>query len=158
MHEACLMLGSNIDPIEHLQKALALLREHGEITRMSTTWETTAVGSPGPNFYNLAICLHTPLSSDDLKWQVLRSIESRLGRIRTADKNAPRTIDLDIIVYDGEVLDPQLWKRFFVTIPMAELLPDLRNPSGGQWLHEIAKEFKARNQAIPHPELAALIK
>ena len=61
-------------------------------------WETPPVGSRGSNFLNAALLIRTTLTSGLLKSLVLRPIEIQMGRVRTANKNAPRPIDLDILV------------------------------------------------------------
>ncbi len=81
------------------------------------------MGSPGPRFLNAIAWISTPLDLDKFKAEVLAPIEQALGRVRTADKNAPRTIDLDVIVFDERVLDNNLWQRDFIVLPLAELRP-----------------------------------
>ena len=153
MHQAYVMLGSNIDPVENTRRALALLAEWVRLLAVSNCWETGSVGYDGPNFINVAVLAETALDREDLKTQVLASIEKQLGRVRSANKNAPRTIDLDIVVFDGQVVDQNLWERAHVAAPMAELLPDLRHPQSGQTLKEAATELQASAYAVPRPEL-----
>jgi 2-amino-4-hydroxy-6-hydroxymethyldihydropteridine diphosphokinase len=140
-HLAYLSIGSNINPEQNIARAIELLREHAPGLRLSTPHETSAVGSSGPNFINLAVCLPTPLDAAELKQQVLRPIENQLGRVRTADKNAPRTMDLDLILFDGQVIDGELWKRYYLAAPLAELLPELKNPQTGESLRETAQRL-----------------
>ncbi len=151
-HRAYLVLGSNIAPRENIPLAMGHLRAQGWIRNVSIPWETHAVGSRGPNFLNLAVEYLTPLPVDELKFGVLRPIEARLGRIRTAEKDAPRPIDLDIIVFDGEIVDPKLWERPFLILPLAELLPELAHPESGQTLATIARELAGKVWALPHPD------
>jgi 2-amino-4-hydroxy-6-hydroxymethyldihydropteridine diphosphokinase len=158
MHKAYLILGSNIEPVINLRRGLELLREYAQVQAVSIPWETQAEGSDGPNFLNSAACVLTSMDADTLKWQTLRKIEDNLGRKRTANKNAPRTLDLDIIIFDDQVVDPKLWDRPFLAIPMAELLPDLIHPGCNKKLHEIADYFKEHNIAVPHPELSEMIR
>ncbi|MBE0698215.1 MAG: 2-amino-4-hydroxy-6-hydroxymethyldihydropteridine diphosphokinase [Anaerolineaceae bacterium] len=141
-HLAYLSIGSNIHPQQNVARAVELLREHSPGLQLSAAYETTAVDSPGPNFINLAVCLPTSLDAAQLKQQVLAPIENQLGRMRTADKNAPRTIDLDIIIFDGEVVDGELWKRFYLAAPLAEILPGLKNPQTGESLRETAQRLR----------------
>jgi 2-amino-4-hydroxy-6-hydroxymethyldihydropteridine diphosphokinase len=144
-HIAYLSLGSNIDPAQNIAQAIELLRQHAPGLQLSPVYETRAVGSAGPNFLNLAACLRTPLDAAALKAQVLRPVENQLGRRRSADKNAPRTIDLDIIVFDGAVIDAELWTRYHLAAPLAELLPELKNPQSGETLRETAQRLSARS-------------
>jgi 2-amino-4-hydroxy-6-hydroxymethyldihydropteridine diphosphokinase len=146
---AYISLGSNINPEENIEKALRLLSSRSSVSRVSKTWKTRAVGSNGPDFLNLAVEISTDLAVGPLKQVLLGNIEKELGRIRTSDKFAPRTIDLDIIIFDDQVLDTNLWEYFHVALPMAELLPDLKNPVSNQTLREVAEELKQRNNATP---------
>lgn len=157
VHQAYLCLGSNIQPEENLRKAIHLLRQAGEIQALSRCFETLAIGSDGeshedePNFLNLAVRLTTSMDASALKNEVIGAIELSLGRVRSANKYAPRPIDLDIIVFDGEVLDTNLWKRVYIALPFSELLPDLVNPQSGETLRQTAGRLLVKEQAIPRP-------
>lgn len=153
LHRACICLGSNIDPESNMKKAVMLLRELSNIEGLSACYETVAVGSSGPNFLNMAACLVTAMPPDALKEQVLHPIEQQLGRVRMQDKNAPRTIDLDLIIYDNQVLDPELWRRVHLALPFSELLPELQDPDSGKSLKDIAAELEDRETALLRPEL-----
>jgi 2-amino-4-hydroxy-6-hydroxymethyldihydropteridine diphosphokinase len=74
--------------------------------------------------------IETALAAHDRKWSVLREIERELGRRREPDANSPRTIDHDLLVYDGEPLDPNIERRAFVASPLVELAPALALPDG----------------------------
>ena len=87
-HQVCLLLGSNIQPERNLPLAVRELGEQLTILRASSVWESPAVGSRGPNFLNAALLCQTGLAAEALKWQVLRPLEARLGRVRNQDKNA----------------------------------------------------------------------
>ena len=129
---ACLLLGSNIQPERNLALGLEALRRHDQlqVERESSVWRSPSEGFAGPDFLNMALLVCTPLSAQALKARVLRPLEASLGRVRTANKYAPRTFDADVIIYDGQVLDEALWKRVFLAVPVAELLPDLVSPEG----------------------------
>ncbi len=140
-HHLYIGLGSNIDPELNLPRALDLLRRSLEILAFSSIWETPAAGSEGPPYLNLALHARTALDAGAVKQGILREIEDRLGRVRTADKNSPRTIDLDILIADGEVLEPKLWERYYEAAPLAELLPDYTNPESGETLSQAARRL-----------------
>lgn len=94
---AYLSLGSNIEPEANLPAAVRLLAQMTRLTVVSRVWETTPVGLSGQaNFLNAAVVVETDLPALALKHEVLEVIERQLGRVRQADKNAPRPIDLDI--------------------------------------------------------------
>ncbi|HMB21956.1 MAG TPA: 2-amino-4-hydroxy-6-hydroxymethyldihydropteridine diphosphokinase [Anaerolineales bacterium] len=128
MHQVYLSLGSNIQPEVNLSWAVELLQEHGEVRRVSKAWESEAVGSDGPNFLNACVLFVTPHSQAEVKGQIIHSIEARLGRKRSADKYAPRTIDIDIVLFDEHLCDEKFWRQAFVVIPLAEIHPEYRNP------------------------------
>ncbi len=139
LHEACLLAGSNIDPEKNLPRALELLEQQVRLVRRSSIWQSASVGSPGPDFLNVALLVRTPLSLERLKQEVLRPLESDLGRVRTSDKNAPRPIDLDIVIFDGQVLDPNLFIYAHRAVPVAQVLPSFS--AGGSSLEQVASEL-----------------
>jgi 2-amino-4-hydroxy-6-hydroxymethyldihydropteridine diphosphokinase len=152
-HRAYLCLGSNIDPIRNLGEAIRLLSQQVSLLALSACWETEAVGGKGPNFLNLGACIITPLGMQDLKEQVLAPVEKALGRVRSADKNAPRTIDLDITLYDGQVLDKEIWRRVYLALIFAELTPLLKHPETGESLPNLAERLRKEHLAVQHPEI-----
>lgn len=152
-HTAYLSLGSNINPIENLRKAVALLNVMGQVTKISSVWETEPVGSKGPNFLNTALVYKTSYSQETLKKLVLHRIEDQLGRVRSADKNAPRPIDLDIVIFDGKVIDAELWSRIYIARPIAEIIPELVNPATGLSLKDTADQLHCHACAILRPEI-----
>jgi 2-amino-4-hydroxy-6-hydroxymethyldihydropteridine diphosphokinase len=152
-HRVVILIGSNISPAENLKNAYYLLCRQTTIIDISQVWENAAVGSPGPNFLNTAVMVQTPLSAARLKDEILHSIENQLGRIRTQDKNSPRTIDLDIILFDQQVLDQNIWSRLHIALPVSELVPDIANPFDGKTLAEIAHTLQKTNWAEHHPEI-----
>lgn len=158
LHQAYLLLGSNIEAEINIRQAIQQLHQFVRVDDVSMTWETHAVGSPGPNFLNTAVKITTGLELAELKNSVLRPIEQKLGRVRTDDKNAPRTIDLDIIVFDNEICDSNLWLDVFRALPLAELLPDLLQPQTGLTLDNVAKKLQQNSFVVPHPELSDLFK
>ena len=139
-HQACLLLGSNIQPEKNLTSGLNLLRNMVTISRRSSVWETPSVGSSGPDFLNLAVLITTPLKADELIAQVLRPLEKQLGRVRSANKNAPSTFDVDIILFDNRLLDQNLWRYAHRAIPVSEVLPDYPS-SQGDTLKDVSSEL-----------------
>jgi 2-amino-4-hydroxy-6-hydroxymethyldihydropteridine diphosphokinase len=156
--KVCILLGSNIMPVDNTFQAVSQLQKFVQVDAASTTWETLSVGSPGPNFLNTALACHTHFSINTLKMTVLREIEKKMGRVRTSDKNAPRTIDLDIIIYNDQVVETNLWSRMFIALPVAELYPDLVNPQTGLTLKQVAADLLTQDWAKPHPEIKPELK
>ncbi len=129
-HQTCLLLGSNIEPGSNLTRSFNLLQEHMTILQTSSVWESEAIGSDGPNFLNAAVLAMTTFDAEDLKIAVLRPLEAQLGRVRTKDKNAARTIDVDIIVFDQVLMDDSLWQYAHVAVPVSEILPEFHSETG----------------------------
>jgi 2-amino-4-hydroxy-6-hydroxymethyldihydropteridine diphosphokinase len=128
LHLAYLSLGSNIQPETNLVKAIELLQNHGRIKKISNAWESKSVGAEGPNYLNACVLLVTSQEKTELKEQALLPIEKNLGRKRSADKFAPRPIDIDIVIFDNEPCDDKYWEQAFVIVPLAEIYPDYQNP------------------------------
>jgi len=147
---AYLSLGSNIQPERHLPAAVAQLARFGRVRAVSTVWETPPLGlTDQPNFLNACVLLETDLSARALRQEAIAAIEAELGRVRTADKNAPRTIDIDIMLFNHDIVqvgrrripDPEVLERPFVAIPLAEIAPDYVHPDTGETLQNIARRF-----------------
>ena len=105
-------------------------------------------------FLNAAIEVRCDLTPRELKYEVLRSVERELGRVRTANRNAPRTIDLDISLVGQQVFedrvagmeipDPEILTQAHVAIPLADLAPERLHPITGERLREIAARLDDR--------------
>lgn len=139
--KAYISVGSNIEPKKNIPKALDKLKEYVRVEATSTFYRTVPIGRPEqPFFLNGVWLIETDKAPKELKFGVLKSIEEKLGRIRTQDKYAARTIDLDIAVYGDEVInepelvipDPDIRKRSFIAIPLLELNPSLVLPDTGE--------------------------
>jgi len=128
MHQAYLNLGSNIQPEINLVKAVQLLHDYGEIKDVSNAWESKAIGMDSPNYLNACLLFISPTVRSELKETVIRPIEAQLGRQRSENKYTPRTIDIDIILFDDEPYNHKFWNFAFVIIPLAEIYPDYQNP------------------------------
>lgn len=155
MHRVFLSLGSNIEPEASLRACLALLRERCSVLAVSPVYETAPVGySEQANFLNAAALVETPLSPDAFRAEVIVPIERALRRVRDPhNKNAPRTIDLDIALWDQanfdfgakpwHVPDRDLTRFIHVARPLADLAPDYVHPEDGRTLAEIAASLPA---------------
>jgi len=148
MHQVQLLIGSNIDPQQNIQAALKILESIHPFKACSRIWKTCAYGSAGPDFLNIAVSIETPLSMKKYKRSVISSIETTLQRQRFSDKNAPRTIDIDIIIFDGQVVDSGLWKKFFIIVPLADLLPKMKDPDSGKTLQQLAQGMLDQGLAV----------
>ena len=148
---ALIALGSNIDPERNLPSAAAALAAHPdlELLAASGVYESPPLGRPGdPCFHNGAVEVQTPLPPAALRAE-LRRLEAEMGRVRTGDRYAPRSIDLDLAAYEGfagevegsRVPDPEIPQRAFLALPLAEVAPDWVEPGLGGSLAEIAASF-----------------
>ena len=145
-----LILGSNIDPEKNIPLAQELLRKTPgvKLKKASACWRTKPIGSCCNEFLNAAVLLETELEPKTLKNEVLIEIESALGRVRTKDKNAPRTIDLDIVAVNDTIIDPDVEKFDHALLPLAEIAPDLRLPGQDLTLALSASMRRQRTSAI----------
>jgi len=157
VHEAYLNIGSNIEPEFHLREAIRLLRQHGQVKAISNAWQSHAFGSNGPDFLNACVLFLTPLEARDLKEQVIRPIEAQLGRIRGEDKFAPRTIDIDIILFDEEPFGWEFWSNAFVVVPLADLLPDFNHPFNYEKLKQVAMHMRRQTWIEARPDVLSAV-
>ena len=139
-HTACPLLGSDLQPEKNLARGVELLEQKVTILRISSVWETPSVGSASPDFLNLALLVTTSMQAEVIKEKVLHPLETQLGRVRGADKDAPRPIDIDIILFDGRQLDLSLWRYAHRAVPVAEIFPNLRS-GGGEVLKDVASRL-----------------
>jgi 2-amino-4-hydroxy-6-hydroxymethyldihydropteridine diphosphokinase len=171
-NRAYLSLGSNIEPEQSLPAAVRELRAFGRVLVVSSVWESAPFGAvagadrsvsvASTNFLNAAALLETDLSPSNLYDQAISAIETRLGRVRDPlNKNAPRTIDIDLSLFNNDVLefegrrvpDPDILKRPFVAIPLAEIAPDYLHPTEGRRLADIAAAWTSNSGLRPRPDV-----
>jgi len=129
-------LGSNLgDRQATLRQAVRRLGTYGRVVAVSSLYETEPVGyRDQPWFLNAVVALETTLGPRELLAALL-AIERDFGRERTF-RNAPRTLDLDLLLYDGlveqsedlSIPHPRLHERSFVLVPLAEIAPELSHP------------------------------
>jgi 2-amino-4-hydroxy-6-hydroxymethyldihydropteridine diphosphokinase len=148
-------LGSNIEPETNLKRAIQLLSTKGTVQAISSAYRTAPQGFiEQADFLNVAVCIETSLDPITFKKDVLDWIERELGRVRDPqNKNAPRTIDLDISLWDNAVFeygdkpwhvpDPDILKFAHVAIPLAEIAPEYVHPVEHIPLSEIVARFDA---------------
>ena len=142
---AYLSLGANLgDRAATLRAAIAALGRLGRVERVAAFYETVPVGyHDQPDFLNAAVILETDLRPLALL-NATQAIEHDFGRIRTF-QNAPRTLDIDLIYLDRQVIDqprlvvphPRARERAFVLVPLAEIAPDFRDPVTGERIADL---------------------
>ncbi|MCP4204738.1 MAG: 2-amino-4-hydroxy-6-hydroxymethyldihydropteridine diphosphokinase [bacterium] len=146
--------GSNIEPQKNLRAALERLATLFELRAISRVFTTRAVGAVAvPDFCNAAVEILTDQTAAELKFGTIREIEWQLGRRRSDDRNAPRSIDLDLSLFGDEVIqseplgltvpDPEILTRAHVALPLADVAPDRCHPVSGEALSAIAERLLA---------------
>jgi 2-amino-4-hydroxy-6-hydroxymethyldihydropteridine diphosphokinase len=121
MTQAVIALGSNIEPRKNIELARERIRSTHRVIRESRFVETSPIGYVDqPNFLNGAILIETETSQKELvEW--LHQVENSLGRVRTGNRFGPRTIDLDLVMWDGEVLDTDVYEREYLREAVGEV-------------------------------------
>jgi 2-amino-4-hydroxy-6-hydroxymethyldihydropteridine diphosphokinase len=153
LNRAYIALGSNIEPERYLPLAVEALWRIGRVVAVSRVWQSRAVGDDSQaDFCNAAVLVETPLSASQLVAPdgPLRRIEAELGRVRDPNnKNAARTIDLDLALFNTEAMevrgrkipDPEILTRPFLATPLAELESGYLHPVTGTILATIAESL-----------------
>ena len=120
-HECIIGIGSNIEAERNFAAALFYLREEHELIAVSSKVTTAPIGIlEQPDFLNGAAKVSTCFEREDFQ-SYLKALEDRLLRDRTVSKFGPRTIDLDIVVWDGEIVDPDYYQRDFLKTVVDEI-------------------------------------
>lgn len=148
-----LSLGSNINPDENIIRAGVLLATEIRILRVSSIWKTAAIGSDGPDFLNAAVLAKSVFAPADLKTKLLIQIENKLGRTRTNDKNSPRTIDIDILMINENIIDQEIWSQAHICVPASEIYPNLSHPETGILLKDQANILTTGAKISPAADL-----
>ena len=159
MPVAYIALGSNLGTRRALLDAAICMIDAlpgTTITRQATFRETQPVDAPpgSPAFLNSAIEIRTTIEPEALMRELL-AIESDLGR-RRGERNAPRVIDLDLLLYDDIILrtelltlpHPRMASRRFVLEPLAQIAPDAVHPETGRTILDLFEELPLPPAAI----------
>ena len=161
MHLAYVALGANLDdPVAQVRAAFEALRHlpQSRLTRTSSLYRTAPVGVHGqPDFINAVAHPETDLAAAALR-DALLATEAAFGRRRDFHL-APRTLDLDLLLFDDAVIDtprltlphPRMHLRAFVMAPLAEIAPDCRIPGRGSvaaWLPAVRMQRIERMGAM----------
>jgi 2-amino-4-hydroxy-6-hydroxymethyldihydropteridine diphosphokinase len=150
-----LSLGSNVDRERNIAFAISMLRERFGQLRLSSVYESDAVGFEGDPFYNVVVELSSSLLPAELV-TVFREIENAGERSRAEPRFGPRTLDLDLLLYDDLVLQQEgltlprreILECAFVLCPLAEIAGELRHPVNAKTYAALWAEFDPRGQKI----------
>lgn len=155
MTQVYVAAGSNVEPEKHLSVALrGLAAAYGPLT-LSPAYLNKAVGFEGADFINLVVGFNTEHSVTEVRQQ-LQKIEAACDRLPDAPKWAPRSMDLDILLFGDLVSNqpglviprPDLVKRPYMLKPMADIAPDVRHPTLDQTLRELWENFQGGEHAM----------
>ena len=121
MNTVIIGIGSNIDAESSIPKMLEILKGKVEVVKVSAMIQTKPIGIENqPDYTNGAVKIRTKMNEHDLNI-LLKSIEDKMGRDRTAPKFGPRNIDLDIVVWNGEIVDNDYYTRDFLQKSVDEI-------------------------------------
>ena len=148
MPEVYVAAGSNVAPEENLSRAVAELQRAFPDVRFSPWYRNRAVGFEGDDFINLVAGFSTGLALDEVL-TTLQAIEARCGRARDAPRWAPRSMDLDVLLYGDLVCErpgirlprPDLLKRAYMLGPLAALAPGVMHPTEQRTIGELWQRF-----------------
>ncbi|PIU53753.1 MAG: 2-amino-4-hydroxy-6-hydroxymethyldihydropteridine diphosphokinase [Deltaproteobacteria bacterium CG07_land_8_20_14_0_80_60_11] len=158
---AYLGLGANLgDPRRQLAEALERLNtaEEVEVTRVSTFYRNPPLGPANQPWYvNAAARVRTRLGPEELLG-LLQQVETALGRVR-GERWGPRRLDLDLLLYNGEVIfapdlvvpHPEMHRRVFVLVPLAEIAPQAWHPVLGKSAVDLLSELDPADRAAVQP-------
>lgn len=155
MAQVYVSLGSNVEREQRIRQGIALLRQQFGQLRISPVYESAAIGFEGDEFYNLVVGFETALQPKELV-ALLRHIEQSCGRNRGLLKFAPRTLDIDILLYGDVILEneniriphPDITRFAYVLRPLAELCPDCVYPPNNKSIQQLWAEFPAQQQLL----------
>jgi len=121
MNTCVIGIGSNINPESNIQSTLTILKKEVQVKAVSSWIKTKPIGITNQDdFINGAVKIYTTMKKEELI-HYLKKLEDRLGRDRTLPKFGPRVIDLDVIIWNSEVIDDDYYQRDFVRITVDEL-------------------------------------
>ena len=159
MAQIYISLGTNIKRDFYLNQGLIALQQTFGQLILSSLYESDPVGFVGNSFYNIVIGVSTHLSVNDVA-SLLREIEFANGREQNAKKFSPRTLDLDLLLYDDLILaEPaqiprdEITKNAFVLWPLAEIAPQLKHPILQQSYLQLWQNYDQASQQLTQKPL-----
>ena len=124
MNTAIIGVGSNINPEKNIKLAQEKISLEVNLIQSSTLVMTKPLGYlDQKDFLNGALLIETELEKDSII-KILKKIETELGRNKTSNRNGPRTIDLDLLLWNNKIIDSDVYSRSFLRKSILELMPD----------------------------------
>ena len=121
MNDCIIGIGSNIGADYHIPEMLKLLASHVQIVQVSQLVQTKPIGiTEQPDYTNGAVRIVTDMEKEELSF-LLKQLEDQMGRDRSQKKYGPRNIDLDILIWNNQVVDPDYFTREFLRKSAGEL-------------------------------------
>lgn len=153
-------IGSNIERDRNVRAAVAALRSRFGAVQLSPVYENRPIGFDGDDFYNLVAGFDTGEPPETVA-ATLHAIEQQQGRTRTGSRFGPRTLDLDLLLYDDLVRDDEnlrlprdeIREYACVLRPLAELAPDVRHPETGETFAQLWARFPQSRQPLVPVEI-----
>lgn len=158
VNSAIIGVGSNINPEENIRRAekevaslASIIKKSGFVYTKPLLYESQ------DDFLNGVFQIDTSYEYPELNSR-LKEIEHKLGRVRTGNKNAPRTIDLDPVIFNNQVKDKDVFRRDFIKTPVLDFLPELNNTltclNYYKYFHEVKEVIEAILAALPAPPVS----
>lgn len=151
MNRYYISVASNIEPERNIRLAVSRLRDFGRLISTSRCFVTEAIASPDdkpgtvyPRYINCVLLFESSYDAKNFKQSALRTVESELGRVRTKNKFAARTIDLDILLCNEDIIkdeyieipDPDILSRWFLIQGILDIDPNAKLPTTSKPLAE----------------------
>ena len=160
MAQVYLGLGSNIAPAANLKLAISELRRRFGALALSPVYRGPAIGFDGDDFLNMVVGLRTPLEPEAILGEI-EDIHQLARRERNGKQMLPRTLDIDLLLYDDLVIDApdrdlprgDVLDYAFVLRPLSDLAPELVHPVTGRTMGEHWRDFDAASQPLTRVDL-----
>ncbi len=158
INSAIIGVGSNIRPEENIIKAEKEIASLASIIRKSDfVYTKPLLYESQDDFLNGVFQIETLHEYQELKKR-LKEIEHKLGRVRTGNKNAPRTIDLDPVVFNNQIKDKDVFSRDFIRNPVLDMLPELYNTvtcsNYEKHFYEVKEIIESIHEVLPVPPVS----
>lgn len=155
MAKIYICIGSNVDRVNNIARAIEELERCFGGLRLSSVYESNAMGFDGDPFFNVVAALASERSPLELI-SIFRAIEAASGRSRDDPRLGPRTLDLDLLLYDDQVIDRdglviprrEITEYAFVLCPLAEIAGALRHPVTGETYADMWSRFDGDGQVV----------